>query len=288
MDSKPILILGATGMLGRPVAQCLTAQGQRVRALVREAAKGRRLLGDSGELAEGSALEERDVHQAMAGCWAVHVNLVQEAELAAMQHVVRSAAARGVQRVSYVSATTACEANRWFEVVDVKMRTEEVLRQSGVPHVVFCPTWVMETLENFVHGNRGTIIIGRNPPELHFVAAADFGRMVAQSYADERALGKRLFIHGPDAVTLPDALERFYAVCHPQLRVMRLKLWQARLLAGLTRRAGLTYVTKLIDYFDRVGELGDPSEANRLLGTPSTTLDEWFLSPHGERQGLPH
>lgn len=275
-------------MLGRPVAQCLTAQGQRVRALVREAGRGRRQLGDSVEIVEGSALEERDVRQAMAGCWAVHVNLVQEAELTAMQHVVRSAAARGIQRVSYVSATTACEANRWFEVVDVKMRTEEVLRQSGVPHVVFCPTWVMETLENFVHGSRGTIIIGRNPPELHFVAAADFGRMMAQSYVDERALGKRLFIHGPDAVTLPDALQRFYAACHPQLRVMRLKLWQARLLARLTRRAGLTYVTKLIDYFDRVGELGDPSEANRLLGTPSTTLDEWFISPHGERQGLPH
>jgi len=28
-------------MLGRPVAQCMTAQGQRVRALVREAGKGR-------------------------------------------------------------------------------------------------------------------------------------------------------------------------------------------------------------------------------------------------------
>ena len=67
-----------------------------------------------------------------------------------------------------------------------------------------------------------------------------------------------------------------------------MKLWQARLLAALTRRAGLTYVTKLIDYFDRVGELGDPTEANSLLGTPSTTLDEWFILPHGERQGLPH
>jgi hypothetical protein len=57
---------------------------------------------------------------------------------------------------------------------------------------------------------------------------------------------------------------------------MQLKLWQARLIARLTRREGLTYIIKLIAYFDKVGELGDPTEANTLLGAPSITLDEWF------------
>ena len=275
-------------MLGRPVVQSLLSYGCLVRALVRNAEAARRLLGDSVEIIEGSALQERDVHGAMSGCQAAHINLTQEAELVAMQHVVHARAKPGLERVSYVSATTACEENRWFEVVDVKMRTEEVLRRSGIPYVIFCPTWVMETLENFIHGSRGTIISGRNPPALHFFAAADFGRMVAQSYDDERALGKRLFIHGPEGVKLSDALERFYAVCYPQLRVIRLKLWHARLVARLTRRPGLTYVTKLIDYFDRVGELGDPREANALLGAPSTTLDRWFAMPHGGRQELPH
>lgn len=275
-------------MLGRPVVRNLISQGRRVRTLARNVAAARRLLGDSVEIIEGSALEERDMHGAMSDCRAVHVNLTQEAELVAMQHVVHSDAGPGLERVSYVSATSACEENRWFEVVDVKMRTEEILRRSGIPYVIFCPTWVMETLENFVHGSRGTIIIGRNPPELHFFAAADFGRMVARSYDDERVLGKRLFIHGPDGVTLPDALERFYAACHPQLSVMRMKLWQARLVAWLTRRPGLTYVTRLIDYFDRVRELGDPAEANALLGAPAITLDEWFALPHEGRKGLPH
>jgi len=288
MSSRPVLILGATGMLGYPVAQALTTRGHRVRALSRDAESARRLLGDDVEIVQGSALEASDVAAAMAGCRAVHVNLTQQAELAAMRHVVGSETAPELERISYVSATTACEANRWFEVVDVKMRTEEVLARSGIPSVVFCPTWVMETLENFVHGNRGTILVGRNPPELHFFAAADFGRMVAASYDDERALGRRLFVHGPEGVTLPDALERFYAACHPGLKLMRLKLRQARLIARLTRREGLTYVTKLIDYFDRVGELGDPSEANALLGAPSITLDEWFASPRDRRRGLPH
>jgi hypothetical protein len=146
----------------------------------------------------------------------------------------------------------------------------------------------METLENFVHGTRGTVIVGRNPPSLHFFAAADFGRMVAESYADDRAVGRRLFVHGPEGITLPDALERFYAACHPHLKLMRLKLWQAALVARLTGRAGLKYVTRLIDYFDQVGELGDPGEANALLGAPSITLDAWFALPHDKPRGVPH
>lgn len=275
-------------MLGQPVARCLVDKGHRVRLLVRSSETARQMFGDTVEIVEGSALRKDDIQAAMVGCEAVHINLTQEAELTAMQHVVDLAPGSSVERVTYVSATTAREENRWFEVVDVKMRTEEILRRSGIAYIVFCPTWVMETLHNFIHGNRATVIIGKNPPELHFFAAADFGRMVAMSYDDDRVLGKRLFVHGPESITLQDALERFVKARHPQLKVTRMKLWQARLIAKLTRREGLTYVTELIAYFDKVGELGDPTEANVLFGAPSITLAEWFQMPQDSGQGMPH
>lgn len=286
--SERILVLGATGILGHPVARCLLEEGHRVRVLVRSVGRARQLFGDRVEIVEGSALRKDSIQAALAGCRAVHVNLTQEAELTAMRHIVDLAPGSGLQRVTYVSATTACEENRWFEVVDVKMRTEEVLRSSGIGYIVFCPTWVMETLSNFVRGSRVTVIVGRNPPKLHFFAGADFGRMVAASYRDDRALGKRLFVHGPEDVTLEEALVRFGRACHPGLEVMRMKLWQARLVARLPGREKLRYVTRLIAYFDKVGELGDPTEANALLGAPSITLEEWFRMPRDGRQGLPH
>lgn len=286
--SRQILILGATGMLGKPVVHCLVNKGHRVRILVRNFEKARQMLGDTVEIVEGSALRRDDIQGAITGCEAVHINLPQEAELTAMKHVIDLAPGSLVQRVTYVSATTAREENRWFELVDVKMRTEEILRRSGIAHIVFCPTWVMETLHNFVHGDWATVIIGKNSPKLHFFAATDFGRMVAASYDDDRALGKRLFVHGPEGLTLHNALERFFNACHPQLKVMRLKLWQARLIAKLIRRERLTYVTRLIAYFDKVGELGDPNEANALFGAPSITLEAWFKMPQDSRQGLPH
>lgn len=283
-----VLVLGATGMLGQPVTRCLVDKGHRVRVLTRNVEKARRMFGDTVEVVEGSVLNRDNIQAAMSGCDAVHINLTQESELTATQHVIDLATGNSLKRVTYVSATTAREENRWFQLIDVKMRTEEILRRSGIAHTIFCPTWVMETLPNFVHGDRAMVIIGKNPPPLHFFAAADYGRIVAASYNDDRALGKRLFIHGPEGITLPDALERFVTACHPELKITRLKLWQARAVAKLIRREGLTYVTRLIAYFDKVGELGDPTEANALFGAPSIRLEEWLKMPRDERQGIPH
>ena len=170
----------------------------------------------------------------------------------------------------------------------MKMRTEELLRNSGIPHVIFCPTWVMETLRNFIHGKRAVVILGKNPPALHFFAAADFGRMVAASYEDDRALGKRLYVYGPEAVTLGDAMERFAAACYPEAKVIHWRLWQARLAAWLMRNQSLAEVTKLIAYLDVAGEHGDASEANALYGAPAITLDEWFGLPKDSQSGWPH
>jgi hypothetical protein len=87
--------------------------------------------------------------------------------------------------------------------------------------------------------------------------------MVATAYENDRALGKRLYIHGPEGITLPDALERFFSACHPDLRVVRVKLWQARWIARLTGR--MEFVSRLIAFFDRVGELGNPGPPRGAL-----------------------
>jgi hypothetical protein len=55
---------------------------------------------------------------------------------------------------------------------------------------------------------------------------------------------------------------------------VRLSLRQARLLAAIDRR--MRPVVSLIVYFDRVGERGDPTQANALLGAPAVSLGDWM------------
>jgi uncharacterized protein YbjT (DUF2867 family) len=274
-------------MLGWPVVRCLTDKGHTVRILTRNVEKTHYIFGDTVEIVEGTATNRDDIRAALVGSDAVHLNLTPATEFAAMRHVVELADGQ-LERVSYVSATTLSEENLWFDRVDIKMRTEELLRNSGIPHVIFRPTWVMETLQNFIQGSWAVAVVGKNPPGLHFFAAADFGRMVAASYEDDRALGKRLYVYGPEAITLADAIDRFAAACYPKARVMHWKLWQARIAAKLLRNESLAEVTKLIAYLDVAGEHGDPSEANALYGAPAITLEEWCKMPRDSRTGWPH
>ena len=146
-----ILVIGATGLLGRPVVNRLTEAGQTVRILARSAEKAHTMFGNAVEIAEGSATNVDDVRTAMRGCDAVHINLTPATEYTATSHVVEVAHGQ-LDRLGYVSATTLSEEKRWFYRTDVKMRTEELVRDSGLPYAIYCPTWVMETLQNFLSG----------------------------------------------------------------------------------------------------------------------------------------
>ena len=236
------------------------------------------------EIVEGDSTSLTDLARALPKCEAIHVSLPTESELTAVEHLVglaEAGSAEELRRISYVSGTSVREENRWFDVVDVKMRAEDLLERSGIPHTVFCPTWVMEVLPNFVRPERAVVIEGKTPPGLHFFAADDFGRMVASSYEDDRSLGKRLFIHGPQSITIPDAVRGFHEACFPQMKLKRLRPWQARMVAKLTNNPSLGAVARLIAYFDKTEEHGDPVEANALLGAPNTTLEEWIHARGG-------
>lgn len=283
-----ILVIGATGLLGRPVVDRLLQGGHSVRILTRSAEKAQTMFGGAVEIAKGSATDINDIRSAMVGCDAVHINLSPATEYVATSHVIEVAEGR-LDRLGYVSATTLSEENRWFDRVDVKMRTEQLVRDSGLPYAIYCPTWVMETLQNFIRGGKWAIVVdGKNPPPLHFFAAADFGRMVAASYEDDRALGKRLYVYGPEGITLSDAMDRFAAACYPEARVIHLRIWQARLLAKAIRNAELAEVTELVSYLDTAGEHGEPALADELYGAPAITLEDWFEMPRDEQGGFAH
>jgi uncharacterized protein YbjT (DUF2867 family) len=102
-----ILVLGGTGMLGRPVVNRLIGNHQ-VRLLTRSAAKARGMFGDAIEVAEGTITAKADLRAAMSDCDAVHLNLTPATEYAAMREVIELGRGR-LARISYVSATTLSE-----------------------------------------------------------------------------------------------------------------------------------------------------------------------------------
>lgn len=275
--SQQILVLGGTGLLGHRVAQRLQHEGFRVRILVRNLEKARGMFDGSVEIIAGDASNADDVAQALDGCYGVHISLSESVQWAAAQHIL-AARTNHLQRITYVSGASVAEPHRWFPMADEKLRTEEAIRASGVPYTLFCPTWFYEMALNFIQGNRA-IIIGNLKVAYHWLAADDFADRVAKSYCTDFAACKRFVVLGPEAYTIRDLLERVCARLYPHITsVSSIPIWAARLIGTLRREAPLIEASRLMGYFDKIGveTLGDPAEANALLGAPSTTLARWL------------
>jgi uncharacterized protein YbjT (DUF2867 family) len=273
---KKILLLGGTGMLGEPVARHLLANGLHVRLLARDPQRARAMFGETLETVPGDATDLAAVDEALTGCDGVHVSVGGPAERVAAENAAVLASKHHLQRLTYISGATAFEQNRWFPMTEQKLEAEKAIRASGVPFTLFCPTWPMEQLPRFARGGQ-PLLVADEPPPFHWFAAGDLGRMVATAYQNPDSAGKKLFVHGPEAITMDEALERYCRVFHPEVEsVPLLPIETARATAKSTGNRMLGYFAELMAYFEQVGEMGDPAEANQLLGAPATTLDDWL------------
>ncbi len=274
--AKRILVLGATGLLGEPVAQRLKQDGFDVRVMARDVEKAQAKLGESFEMVTGDATNIDDVKRAMEGCYGVHLSLSGDAELTGAKLVAAAAAEQGIERITYISGCTALEENRWFSLIETKLQAEEAIKKSGIGYTIFAPTWPMEMLARCARDGK-PLLIGKMAGPFHFFAVDDLARMVSAAYQTEDAVNKRLVIHGPEGFSFPEALLRYCKVFHPEVtKVSSMPVWLVKLMAVLMGNDLMKFGADLAGYFGRVGELGDPTEANHLLGAPTTTLDQWL------------
>jgi len=277
---KTILVLGGTGLLGSFVARRLQQDGFRVRILARSMDKARSMFDPSFELVAGDATDAASVKQALRGCAGIHISLSENIERAAIDTVKAALPGSEIDQITYVSGVTVHEHNRWFPMIRDKLYAEEALRQSGIPYTIFRPTWFMEMLFNFIRDGRA-FVIGKHTAPYHFLASADFARMVASAYQTEAAYNRHFYTFGPEAIPIQEALARTCAILYPQIEsVAAMPTWLMQTIGVLTGNQRLKEASRLMAYFDRVGveTYADPSEANQVLGTASITLDQWLES----------
>ena len=93
--------------------------------------------------------------------------------------------------------------------------------------------------------------------------------------ARSAAANRELYVQGPEALTIAAGLRLYCTLVEPGKRVLSLPLPLMALVDRLVLRGKLRDTLDLMRVIQRVGERGDPTEANRLLGAPATTLRQW-------------
>ncbi|MBK9210042.1 MAG: NAD(P)H-binding protein [Anaerolineales bacterium] len=110
--NKTILVIGGTGMLGKPVAQQLKADGFNVRLLARNPEKAQKLVGAGYEIVKGDVDNTAALKEAMIGVDGVHISLKggpSDADFDRMDHIAtrdiaQAAKEKNVGRVTILSA----------------------------------------------------------------------------------------------------------------------------------------------------------------------------------------
>jgi uncharacterized protein YbjT (DUF2867 family) len=263
-------------MLGQSAANQLQADGFQVRLLARDKEKAQRMFEDLFEIAPGDVTDLTSLEKAMQGVFGVLISVGGVVDQLSAVNVAALAPKLGVEQIVYLSGSTVKEENRWFPMTAQKLAAEKAIRECAVPYTILCPTWPMEQLPRFVMGGRATVI-GDIPEPWHWFAAADLARMVSNAFQRKEALRKRLYVHGPEAITVKGALERYCRVFQPEIdAVAVMPIEAAKAMAESTGNVFIKVFAEMMEYFLEVGEPGDPTEANHILGAPVITLDAWM------------
>jgi uncharacterized protein YbjT (DUF2867 family) len=277
-----ILVIGATGMIGKPVAWKLRQEGYRVRVLARNIQKAQSVLGSDFEFVKGDVQQPETIEKALAHCYGVHINLkagpTQESydriEHKGTATVARLAKEAGVERLTFLSGASTAKENTWFYVPKAKYDAENAIRNSGIEYTIFRASWFMETLNLFVRGKR-ILKFGKQKSPVHWITAADFADMVSKSYRTSKAKNKILYVYGPEKLTLQKGLEAYNKIVHPDLQITKIPIWLMKIIATVSRNAELKDVANLMSYYEKITENSDPSGTYQLFGIPPTTLNDW-------------
>jgi NADH dehydrogenase len=234
-----ILVTGGTGFVGGHVVHELRGRGLPVRCLVRDPRRASKLAAWGCELVQGDMTDVAALGRAADGAEAVvHLVAIRQGRERDFQRVMvdgtrdllTAARNAGVGRFVHMSALGTSEQTKdLVPYYRAKWETEELVRASGIPHVILRPSFVfgrdggiLPTFVKLARYTPVTPITGSGRQRIQPIWAEDVATYFADSVAREDVTGKVFELGGPDAVTwneLWGRLKRALGLRRPSVHV---------------------------------------------------------------------
>ena len=161
LRSKPVLVTGAAGLVGRHTCEALTKSGWKVRALVRNPSKAAmRLAHLPLQLHVGDVRNAESVSKAMAGCGSVvHLAAIaierkgqsyDEVNTAATAVLLEAARSAGIDRFIYMSQNGA-DSSSPHSFLRSKGLAQDAVANAGLSHTILKPSVIFGPEDEFVN-----------------------------------------------------------------------------------------------------------------------------------------
>lgn len=280
---KKIAIVGATGMLGWPVAKALADCGFEVTALIRSI-KNKTEYPQIRWL-EGDLSNPDAIRSLLNGQDALHLNLSVKqserendwhAEEQGLQRILELSLKSNITRVSYLSSLImnyqSLNGFDWW-VFRLKQRAVKHIKQSGLQSAIFYPSTFMETLVHQYKVGPFMLLAGESKYKQYFIAASDYANQVAQYYKLELPGAHDFVVQGPAGYTTDQAVELF-------IQYSSSKLFRLRAPLGLIQFYGrfiqkMNYGYHILEALNNYPEKFEAESTWQQLGKPKITLEEF-------------
>jgi NADH dehydrogenase len=248
MNHPRVLVAGATGQLGRVIVRTLTARGVPVRALARRADR----LAEVHPDVDRAAVDLLDLPRLTDACRGIE-QIVATAnnnmgagrtspmrlDLAAYENLCAAARSAGVGRLIYVSFR-GVSPDLPVDIFRLKWRIEDVIRRSGVPHVLLRPTafmdtWIDELLVKELREKGTATLFGDGARVSNYIAVDDVAAFAARIVERPEIVNEAVEAGGPSNLAPRDLVSLLEQRLGITARRRRIPLLVLRALPPLVR-----------------------------------------------------
>jgi uncharacterized protein YbjT (DUF2867 family) len=258
-----LLVVGATGQLGRAIVWRLSEDGVPVRALVRPTSNMTVLLGSGAEFVRGDLRDAESLRNACRGCDAVittatsvrsgfdleridregNLNLIEAAKRESVGHFV-------------FTSTIGADATDAPRIFRNKRFIEERLIASGLHYTILRPAGFMENLIPLIRWARrtGIAVVPRpGTTQTSYIAIRDIAEMVRLVLASTPARDSTIEFGGPEDLSMLDCMTLLEGMLGRRLRLVRVPLAPLRWIGRMARpfNQALNAVLEIVEFVER-------------------------------------
>src|SRR5215212_1601892 len=286
-----ILVVGATGNLGRKVVRTLRAAGEDVRAMTRDVSKADELKSLGARPVRGDLTDPESLEFPMRGARAVvlaaHSILGRGSESSEAvddeghRALIDRAKGAGVEHIVYTSVLGA-SAGHPVDFWRTKARIEEHVRESGVSYTIIRSAAFMEIHayqligKAVVEGKR-VILMGNGKNPRNFVAAEDVAKVVVGALRIPSLRGETVDVGGPENLTAHQVVETFERVSGRKARIRHIPISAVRVMARVMKpvHPGVSRIMRVAIHDATSDQTFDPSLLRTKVPVTLTSLEQW-------------
>ena len=284
---QKILFIGASGMLGKPVALELIRAGFQLTLLARDVEKLQKLFPKI-PVVKGDVFDIASLETAMKGHEIVYLNLSvaqsskksdKQPEREGIQNIIETARKTGIKRIAYLSSLIknyeGMNGFSWWSF-QIKQAAVAAIKKSGLNYSIFYPSTFMECLDQQMLQGSRLMLAGRSEAPMWFIAGKDYGRQVAWALKKAGNDNQEYVIQGLEPFTFDQAAKIFCENYKSPVKPMKAPLGPLKFLGLLNQRINYTY--HICEALNKYPEKFESENTWNDLGKPTITMADYAAS----------